>query len=827
MSAQSPVEASNSPVTAAPPSSFHVKTRSASRPQMSRPPSVAASLASVDDFVASSSKVSVAAFRRGIRRPSEGPAAMSDGGHGGDDEDDLPLGMIKSRTRTSSHLSLHSLKDKAEERERYEAHRPSPSPSPGPSATPVRAASPVPPKSEMASSASPSTQRMDLLPSLSQPKPGAPADRRGDQASSGFLVKSRVSPVPSKSHPIGQPGPESGKPISNRTTTPSPLPPQDGDKDGQARRDHVVEIAPKAVDSIPDEAKMEVVESPIATSNSDIIGSYLTWSPDVLSSSPPQPVHHIAPKSTSASRAPTPPRTRASVIDLSDELDPKQLPLPPDLMPDTPPQTSAPTSPRGHQKRLSLLEEPLKVFTGLWTSSDSTNLGTSFGGGKAGREDELDTDFIVNSMALLGEESPVVKAPGGSYESAMSNGRRPPLSSRLASLTAQQEQKALAAQVSQPNPSSVAQARTKPEPVEFLPLASDESTRVPPPVAVKKSSRQQLRQMGSKSHLRGKAAWSSSEDESDSGANARSTKGRGASEQGSKTVSGGAMVKDVSVGESSDDGTDKRQRAPVMERRVPGGPRKPSLVNLAIVEPSRKIILTPDESSDEEESLSMLRARASRSNLSVNKIGVSPQVRPGALPTSSTMRSVHSAQSIHSEHSDRSDLSAESTRSTRPTQPLVGSRASGPPNEVHPSVPVFQADVNKPQIAPKLPKATTPSPKVTSGSLPPKATSRPSSRQRLRDPSPNPASVSTEVRSSFAKASPRIVNKIPLTKHLMNGSTSSPASSQSGWTSESVIPNPSTPQETVRRGSVPGVEPPAKGEQQVSGRWLGCVLDAC
>lgn len=276
------------------------------------------------------------------------------------------------------------------------------------------------------------------------------------------------------------------------------------------------------------------------------------------------------------------------------------------------------------------------------------------------------------------------------------------------------------------------------------------------------------------------------------------------------------MVKDVSVGESSDDGTDKRHRAPVTERRVPGGPRKPSLVNLAIVEPSRKIILTPDESSDEEESLSMLRARASRSNLSVNKIGVSPQVRPGALPTSSTMRSVHSAQSIHSEHSDRSDLSADSTRSTRPTRPIVGSRASGPPNEVHPGVPVSQADINKPQIAPKLPKATTPSPKVTSGSLPPKATSRPSSRQRLRDPSPNPAAVSTEVRSSFAKASPRVVNKIPLTKHLMNGSTSSPASSQSGWTSESVIPNPSTPQETVRRGSISGIEPPAKGEQQVS-----------
>lgn len=63
-----------------------------------------ASLASLDDHIASSAKVSAAAFRKGIRRPSSTylDEAM-------DNDDDVPLGMLKNSGRQSSAISLSSM----------------------------------------------------------------------------------------------------------------------------------------------------------------------------------------------------------------------------------------------------------------------------------------------------------------------------------------------------------------------------------------------------------------------------------------------------------------------------------------------------------------------------------------------------------------------------------------------------------------------------------------------------------------------------------------------------------------------------------------------
>ena len=105
------------------------------RPSLSRPPSVAASLASVDDCIMPSNRVSVAAFRKGIRRPSEGPGTMSDVGHGElDDDDDVPLGMRPKgfgAARVRSSASSSSLPIEQEEVTRKTSPRPSPTLSPG------------------------------------------------------------------------------------------------------------------------------------------------------------------------------------------------------------------------------------------------------------------------------------------------------------------------------------------------------------------------------------------------------------------------------------------------------------------------------------------------------------------------------------------------------------------------------------------------------------------------------------------------------------------------------------------------------------------------
>jgi hypothetical protein len=63
-----------------------------------------ASLASLDDHIASSAKVSAAAFRKGIRRPSSTylDEAM-------DHDDDVPLGMLRNSGRQSSAISLSSM----------------------------------------------------------------------------------------------------------------------------------------------------------------------------------------------------------------------------------------------------------------------------------------------------------------------------------------------------------------------------------------------------------------------------------------------------------------------------------------------------------------------------------------------------------------------------------------------------------------------------------------------------------------------------------------------------------------------------------------------
>ena len=71
------------------------------RPGMSRPPSVSASLGSRDDF-SPSARVTVAAFRKGLRRPSDVQPPRSDIGHGGSDDDFVSFEVLRRRLRANS-----------------------------------------------------------------------------------------------------------------------------------------------------------------------------------------------------------------------------------------------------------------------------------------------------------------------------------------------------------------------------------------------------------------------------------------------------------------------------------------------------------------------------------------------------------------------------------------------------------------------------------------------------------------------------------------------------------------------------------------------------
>jgi hypothetical protein len=75
----------------------------------SRPMSRAASLASLDDHISTAAKVSAGAFRKGVRRPSSTYIDYMDD----NEDDDVPLGMLRHSGRESSSASLSSFKDGA------------------------------------------------------------------------------------------------------------------------------------------------------------------------------------------------------------------------------------------------------------------------------------------------------------------------------------------------------------------------------------------------------------------------------------------------------------------------------------------------------------------------------------------------------------------------------------------------------------------------------------------------------------------------------------------------------------------------------------------
>lgn len=385
---------------------------------LSRPVSVAPSLASMEDMMVSPNRVSVAAFKKGLRRPSNGlMSTMSDIGHGtpatgsGDEDDDIPLGkriVSQPLPRQTSSQSLFNMRD------------------PGLSNSEGATSNPMLKQPEKETSEKEVSSQEPLVFQVK-------AYRR---TSSGFVVKSRSpmasnqdlpsSPVSSlNSLATGFPG--SLRPTaltsSASTRTPSPnagvtnlygaSPPTTDDKElmtdgyfsaGAPSSDRVVQKGQKPSSPVTyqptEELAKAALPSPPATAQQPSVAPIAELSANVQSSNShlkrhtPPPVQHID--------VPRPSH------DISPTLLALNLPLPPDQMPDTPPKAPSPlselprrptagpegsASPGTQSKRMSLLEEPIKYLSGLWATPSAG-------------EDGFDPVLAVDSLGRLSGDEP-------------------------------------------------------------------------------------------------------------------------------------------------------------------------------------------------------------------------------------------------------------------------------------------------------------------------------------------------------------------------------------------------------------------------------------
>lgn len=375
------------------------------RPGMSRPPSVAGSLASMDDHMISGPRVSAAAFRRGIRRPSEGPfTPMSDAGHGSpaavEDEDDLPLAVRFGKD--GRRPSIQSL-----------------------------------PKAVLDS---PAMDRTGLSGTTTA------AGQLNSDASVAQLTKPPLEPAPRPTH--SRHASASAFIVKSRPTSPEP-PKQTPSIHAADAYQPVFHSPPISRSHTPLQAASHTsnsfVASPISLNFSE---QSVTSSPGDLpnqsadqAASPPRTAEPLAPPF--ATRVPIPPPVAPVQVPEPVVLpsDLPNLPLPPDEMPPSPPKTGRRLAPQldpsmrvsltSAKRRSAILDEPKRILSGLWAA----------GGGPAGdtraeddREDSFDPALVVNSMKALGEPSP--KADERGVRQRTVSGPRSPVEARLAAASA-------------------------------------------------------------------------------------------------------------------------------------------------------------------------------------------------------------------------------------------------------------------------------------------------------------------------------------------------------------------------------------------------------
>lgn len=540
------------------------------RPDLSRPPSIAASLSSMDDHIAFSPRVSVAAFRKGIRRPSEGPRTMSEIGHGGlADDDEVPVGMLSQGFgggRARSVASLSSLWNEAEDIPLTRSPPPSPAPNPGLAFTVQR-------------------------------------HTRNDEGSGsgGFVVKSaRTTRVIHASKDLDR--------VASGVQNPASF----------ASRHSSRPPSPTLADT------QEIINSPAPLTSND--GCFSIRAPNTMPGRPKTPAPfnsvsdpieactEVAPLPASPARNPPPP-VEPLVLPQAGDKTPASidLPLPLDQMPGSPPkfQQDLPASPSQIRevtsptkgRKVSLLDEPMKLLSGLRPGSPPPET------------ESFDTALVVASMRVLSEDGaappiPVcgdlprlpsratlfdVQAPSSADERL-----RPSLQTRLTNAASGLSKPALARLVIGEGDSVDGHETERlRSPESESGTASPAVTTAPRfPSSFGLVDRSRTRTTGGMSSARkSRSDWSSSE---------------------------------------SEDEADKRNRR-ASTRRAPSGPRKQSMKKPPF--PSSQSIprsehsMSDMKSSSEDESLSVLRAKASRSSSSLAGMKRSTSGIPPPLPS--------------------------------------------------------------------------------------------------------------------------------------------------------------------------------------------------
>lgn len=452
-----------------PPSAFTPgpRPRAPSRNHLSRPPSVAASLASMDDMV-TPNRISAAAFRKGIRRPSEGPTTVVADARGDEDDDDedddVPLGMIsKHKIRDQSALSLSSLKDtpaKESEKPVPPMQAPAPVPASVGSIVPPRVIASPPPEAEVTKGKSKSATPSPRPSPTPSPALSGKSGKHTRNAPS-FVVKGRENRPGHDRRVSGDaislmslPRSASRSPLPSRASPAPPTPP--------ARDPPPIQTSAKMLD------RAELVDSPPPITASEAQPHFPLIAPAPVNGSrqAAAPWFEVADGQTnehenaspSARASPARPPLPVERVELpqrgntSPSISLDDLPLPPDQMPDTPPKSTAPLSPSSGVERspprartMSMLEEPFRVISGFWASANDE---TKAGNNRESKE-SLDRDLVLSSMAMYADEdevarpdakpvAPAVHIPATNPLSPSEEKVRSPIELRLAAAAAAQ-----------------------------------------------------------------------------------------------------------------------------------------------------------------------------------------------------------------------------------------------------------------------------------------------------------------------------------------------------------------------------------------------------
>ncbi|WVR07614.1 hypothetical protein IAU60_004656 [Kwoniella sp. DSM 27419] len=640
---------------------------------LSRPPSIANSLASAgDDLTTPANRVSVAAFRRGIRRPSEGLTTMSDLGHGAptsmalraaqaeghakrdendSGEDDMPLAMISKRNALHKQKSAQSLATSTE-----------------PLWSPMAGEVIPDAASGTRSMASPSPSETSRDPPSRKVSPGPPANtgiqRPGSSAASSFAVQRHK-----------RNGDGSGGFVV---------------RSGRLNPDEQLNTSVKSASLQP----LSWTPPPTsgATTPLSFASSHLTSSPAAMPTvggyfdvpSPVGPTAMSDGESHVAKPAPGPPVQPVGIPQPGQEtpieIEEKPLIVATTVVPSVhgatghaseAPEATQPLSP-GHRKRLSLLDEPLRIISGFWNQPAGPEIPEPEPEKIEGEQRSHSPHYLVNDDSpgeLAHQPSHTTLFDVGKITPGSEDRTRSPLSERLAGVTANALGNVIAKPPLAPLNTEEHDGSVIDHAAERVKSPMSDSTLSPTMTAVPPPKR-------STSPAAARTAYASS---------FARVKPRRQAQAPSSEDSDTEVTTDA---QTHDGAALKGKSAGPMplspNRKVPFGPRKPSVAGRKRVssvqssdivsgsrQPSAASSSMPaaDSESEDNEPLGVLRNKASRSSLAIDhqQMGSAASSQHPALPRSVSglsSRAGTSNQSVSQLVSPQGMLSPETRRKT-------------------------------------------------------------------------------------------------------------------------------------------------------------------